>query len=79
MGVEMPDKPLPGQTRPDAYGRCPRGTQVVINGGCWIKMAVEIQRCPKDGYEYKGACYEPAYPPPRPNTSCPAESPDGGT
>ncbi|HZI14562.1 MAG TPA: serine/threonine-protein kinase [Myxococcus sp.] len=79
MGVEMPDKPFPWQARPDANGRCPRGTQVVINGGCWIEMRVNAQHCPKDGYEYKGWCYEPAVRMPRPNTSAPAEAPDGGT
>jgi serine/threonine-protein kinase len=79
IGLDMPDKPLPWQARPDAQGRCARDTQVAINGGCWIKVNIEDGRCPKDGYVYKGGCYEPAYPPPRPNTSCPTESRDGGT
>ncbi len=79
IGLDMPDRPLPGQVRPDAQGRCPRGTQVVINGGCWIEVNVKDGRCPKDGYVYKGGCYEPAGPLQRPNTSAPAESCDGGT
>jgi serine/threonine-protein kinase len=79
IGLDLPDKPFPWQTRPDAKGQCPRGTQVAINGGCWIKVNTEGRSCPKDAFVYKGGCYEPAAPfQPRPNTSCPSESRDGG-
>jgi len=79
IGLNMPDKPLPGQLRPDAQGRCPRDTQVAINGGCWLELRMKDGRCPKQGYIYKGGCYEPAAPLQRPNTSAPAESGDGGS
>ncbi len=77
IALDMPSKPFPKQSKPDAHGRCPKSTQVSINGGCWMKVDVPLERC-KDGYVYKGGCYEPAFPPPRPATSDPVESPDGG-
>ncbi|WP_370643898.1 serine/threonine-protein kinase [Myxococcus sp. RHSTA-1-4] len=74
IAVDLPPRPLPGQRRPDANGRCPRKPQVPINGGCWIKLTVELKDCGEDTYVYKGACYTPAFPPARPPTS----SPTGG-
>ncbi|NVI98260.1 serine/threonine protein kinase [Myxococcus sp. AM009] len=72
IGLEMPPRPFPGQTRPDASGRCPRKLQVPINGGCWVKLAVDnLKDCDEDGYVHKGACYGPAFPPMRPATSSP--------
>lgn len=34
IALDMPPKPLPGQTRPDANGRRPRRGQIPIRGGC---------------------------------------------
>ncbi|GHG73004.1 serine/threonine-protein kinase [Comamonas sp. JC664] len=76
IALEMPHRPFPGQTRPDATGRCPRKLQIPINGGCWVKLAVEnLKDCDEDGYVHKGACYGPAFPPTRPATSSPAHCP----
>ncbi|ABF91885.1 serine/threonine protein kinase [Myxococcus xanthus DK 1622] len=76
IALEMPPRPFPGQTRPDASGRCPRKLQVPINGGCWVKLAVDnLKDCDEDGYVHKGACYGPAFPPTRPATSSPAHCP----
>ena len=76
IALDMPHRPFPGQTRPDATGRCPRKLQVPINGGCWVKLAVEnLKDCDEDGYVHKGACYGPAFPPTRPATSSPAHCP----
>jgi serine/threonine-protein kinase len=69
IAADMPSTPLPGQPRPDASGRCPRRSQVAINGGCWLQLAADVKDCDEDGYVYKGACYIPAFPPPRPATA----------
>jgi hypothetical protein len=58
ISEEFPEQPLPGQLKPDAKGRCPK-KQIVINGGCWFKVEVDLGDCPKFGYEYQGACYAP--------------------
>ncbi len=78
IALDMPSKPLQGQVRPDANGRCPRGNHIPINGGCWVRVYVVPKDCPRDGYVYKDGCYEPAFPPPRPATSDPIEAPDAG-
>jgi serine/threonine protein kinase len=79
IGVELPPKPFPGQRRPDAQGRCPGKVQVAINGGCWRKVeATDKKDCDNDTYSYRGACYVPLYPPPRPATSGPTTQSDGG-
>ncbi|MCP3140823.1 serine/threonine protein kinase [Pyxidicoccus xibeiensis] len=78
IAVDVPPKPLPGQTRPDATGRCPHRTYTAINGGCWRKLAIEAKDCDASGdYVYRGACYTPVFPPQRPATSSPAAR-DGG-
>lgn len=71
IAVDMPPRPLPGQARPDANGRCRTRGQVAINGGCWKKLAVELKDCDEVDYVYKGSCYVPAFPPPRPGMSNP--------
>ncbi|MFP2926476.1 serine/threonine-protein kinase [Pyxidicoccus sp. 3LG] len=76
IAVDLPPRPLRGQTRPDASGRCPRRAQVPINGGCWLKLTVELKDCDEDSFVYKGGCYAPAFPPARPPTSSPAEDAD---
>ncbi|QSQ27600.1 serine/threonine protein kinase [Pyxidicoccus parkwayensis] len=75
IAVEVPPKPFPGQRRPDANGRCPR-SQVPINGGCWIKLTLDLKGCGEDTYLYKGACYTPAFPLAHPPTSSPTERGD---
>ncbi|MFP2906022.1 serine/threonine-protein kinase [Pyxidicoccus sp. 3LFB2] len=74
IAVDQPPKPLPGQTRPDATGRCPSRMMLPINGGCWTKQAVSPKDCDANFnyYVYKGVCYGPVFPPPRPSTSGPA-------
>jgi serine/threonine-protein kinase len=75
IAVDPPLKPLPGQKRPDANGRCPNNKlQVPINGGCWIKLPLDMKNCEGDSYYiYKGGCYVPVMPPTRPPTSSPVE------
>ena len=73
LAEDLPPRPFPGQRRPNANGRCPEKPQVPINGGCWIKLPVELKDCGEDGYVYKGACYMPVIPPTRPPTSSPTE------
>ena len=75
IAVDVPPQPVPGQTRPNASGRCPRSL-IPINGGCWKKLALDPKDCPEGDVVYQGACYTPAYPPARPPTSSPAERTD---
>jgi serine/threonine-protein kinase len=73
VAVDMPPKPFQGQRRPDANGRCPNKEQVVINGGCWRKLPVDVKDCDdSDGFEYRSACYFPVMVKQRPATSAPA-------
>jgi serine/threonine protein kinase len=76
IAVEVPPKPLPGQRRPDANGRCPSKLQVPINGGCWLRMVADTKECDQDSFAYKGACYFPVFPPTRVPTSRPTDRPD---
>jgi len=77
IAVEIPPRPIPGQRRPDANGRCPSKVHVPINGGCWIKLTMELKDCDKaDAYEHQGGCYTPAVPPARAPTSSPAARTD---
>ncbi len=78
MGVDLPSKPLRGQRRPDASGRCRSQNQVAINGGCWMKVPESPESCDDDSYVYKGSCYLPVFPRPPPPTSSPSDAPDGG-
>jgi serine/threonine protein kinase len=74
IAEEMPPDPQPGQTRPDAKGRCPRRQQVSLNGGCWIGLSVEQEECAVlHGQLYKGTCFVPFIPPGRRPTSSPAD------
>jgi len=75
IAVDVPPQPVPGQTRPNALGRCPRSL-IPINGGCWKKLALDPKDCPEGDVVYQGGCYTPAYPPARPPTSSPAERTD---
>lgn len=78
ISVDIPPKPLPGQARTDASGRCPGRALVPINGGCWMKLSVGLKDCDANFnfYVHKGECYGPYFPPARPPTSSPTERPD---
>jgi serine/threonine-protein kinase len=78
IGMDLPAKPFPGQSRPDATGRCADKMQAPINGGCWLKLEGDPKDCRERYYVYRGKCYAPAFPPPRPATSNPADAPDAG-
>ncbi|WP_407737883.1 serine/threonine-protein kinase [Hyalangium sp.] len=62
MAEDPLPEPLPGQTRPDAKGRCPRKRQVVLNGGCWLTFSLEPEECAGvNGQMFKGMCYVPFF------------------
>ncbi|WP_224244730.1 serine/threonine-protein kinase [Hyalangium gracile] len=70
-------QPVPGQTRADAKGRCPKGL-VSLNGACWTEYSWESEACLTLGGEMlKGVCYVPFIPPGRrhPPTSDPPRNP----
>nr|WP_275900321.1 serine/threonine-protein kinase [Pyxidicoccus trucidator] len=71
--AELPPKPFPNQRRPDGDGRCSGKGLVAINGGCWVKLPVELTDCDftTNGVTYRGACYVPVWTPQRPSTSGP--------
>ncbi|EAU69058.1 protein kinase [Stigmatella aurantiaca DW4/3-1] len=71
IGLDMPRKPFQGQLRPNGSNRCPRQTQIAINGGCWVALRDAHPPCGGEGYEWKGGCYYPAYDMPRQPTSEP--------
>lgn len=74
MAEQTLPEPQPGQTRPDAKGRCPRKRQVALNGGCWMTLSADQEECAEiNGQMYKSSCYVPAVPPGRPPTSSPAD------
>jgi hypothetical protein len=81
-GVQAEDtlpEPLPGQTRPNAKGRCPHPQQVSLNGGCWVQVDREkceaLKHSGYSGYLFKGACYMPVLLPGRQPTSHPVRKP----
>ncbi|MCY1015896.1 serine/threonine protein kinase [Pyxidicoccus sp. MSG2] len=75
--AELPPKPFPAQRRPDGEGRCPGKELVAINGGCWVKLSVDLKACgAADGFAYRGACYVPIMALPRPSTSGPTDRDD---
>jgi serine/threonine-protein kinase len=77
IAVDVPPKPLLGQRRPDGNGRCRGKMQVTINGACWRRLPVDLKDCDdEDGFEYRGACYQPVMTKPRPATSGPATRDD---
>lgn len=55
---EVPEKPLPGQRKPGADGRCPK-RQLAINGGCWVKVDLDPENCYGNVFVYQGGCYMP--------------------
>jgi serine/threonine protein kinase len=76
MVAEPLPEPLPGQTRPDANGRCPRKRQVALNGGCWLEILLDHDGCEElNGQMFKGTCYVPFVPPGHQSTSSPTHKP----
>jgi hypothetical protein len=58
-------EPLPGQARPDANGRCPGKGQLSLNGGCWVQIPFEREKCEGSGYVFTSQCYGPVLSHPR--------------
>jgi serine/threonine protein kinase len=80
MAEDALPEPLPGQTRPDAKGRCPRKEQIPLNRGCWLEVSLDGEACEGNGgHFFKGKCYLPIILPKkeRPPTSSPMEKPSG--
>jgi hypothetical protein len=64
IGYPMPPKPLKGQHKPP----CIEGTEVEINGGCWVTLERRAS-CPQGYAEHQGKCYMPVRdPPPEPRS-----------
>jgi hypothetical protein len=75
VALEVPPKPLPGQLKPDANGRCHKG-EYAINGGCWVKVDVsDPDDCKgiRNGVEFREGCYAPIFPLGREPTSAPVK------
>ncbi|MDC0710236.1 serine/threonine-protein kinase [Stigmatella sp. ncwal1] len=69
-------EPLPGQTRPNAKGRCPHPRQIPLNGGCWVKTSVDREGCEAlTGTMIDGNCYVPVATRERQPTSHPVCTP----
>jgi serine/threonine protein kinase len=77
MAEDALPEPLPGQTRPDAKGRCPHEVQISLNKGCWLKVSLDREACEKSGGRiFKGTCHVPVMlQQGRPPTSSPTEKP----
>lgn len=65
-------KPVTGQLKPDAKGRCP-AKQVALNGGCWTKVDLSPEECRGNGVMYQGSCHIPFFESSRSPTSAPQE------
>ncbi|MDC0711421.1 serine/threonine-protein kinase [Stigmatella sp. ncwal1] len=63
VALDMPQRPLPGQLKPDASGRCPGRNHTSLNGGCWRALKGGEDKCAEDENEYvhKGECYAPVF------------------
>ncbi|MDY7227166.1 serine/threonine protein kinase [Hyalangium rubrum] len=67
IGLEMPKRPFPGQVVPP----CKKGFEAEIEltpgkketRSCWIEVKAAEGLCKPNGYEYRGGCYLPVYPP----------------
>jgi hypothetical protein len=74
MSEDTLPEPLPGQTRPDEKGRCPRQGQVALNRGCWAVTASDREGCTElGGQMFRGTCYVPYVPRGRRPTSSPLD------
>jgi predicted Ser/Thr protein kinase len=69
LGLEMPKRPFTGQQLPP----CDRDLEVEVEltpgkketRSCWIRVYTATGTCKTKGYEYRGGCYLPSYPPPK--------------
>jgi serine/threonine protein kinase len=70
-------EPIPGQTRPDAKGRCPSKAHLALNGGCWVLIPFGREPCEESGYVFTTQCYGPVllHPRKRQPTSHPGTQP----
>ncbi|ADO74663.1 serine/threonine protein kinase [Stigmatella aurantiaca] len=69
-------EPMPGQTRPNAKGKCAHPRQIPLNGGCWVKTSVDREGCEVlTGTMIEGTCYLPVPLPKRQPTSYPVHTP----
>ncbi len=67
--LEMPKRPFPGQR----LAPCDRDfeREVELTEGqkdtrsCWIEIKVAAGKCKAKGYEHRGGCFLPSYPPPK--------------
>ena len=76
LAQEPLPEPQPGQTRPNATGRCPHKEQTALNQGCWAESSLGRELCAQlNGQMYKGRCYLPIILPRRPPTSSPTDKP----
>ncbi|ADO75845.1 Protein kinase [Stigmatella aurantiaca DW4/3-1] len=69
VALDLPQRPLPGQLKPDASGRCPGRSHTSLNGGCWRALEGGEEKCAEDEYVHKGKCYAPVFPRGRQPTS----------
>jgi hypothetical protein len=76
LAEEPLPEPQPGQTRPDAKGRCPHKGQTALNGGCWARLTLTRAECEDlGGSFFKNACYLPISARQRQPTSNPGHKP----
>jgi eukaryotic-like serine/threonine-protein kinase len=75
MAEEPLPEPMPGQTRPDAKGRCRHKRQVALNGACWVPFDPEACEALANGQMFKDRCYVPDLPRKRSSTSQPPLKP----
>lgn len=66
LHLDMPKRPWPGQN----LAPCVKGEEEIkLKGGartCWVEVRYKDPSvCKERGYEYKGLCYLPSYPPPK--------------
>ncbi|ADO75848.1 serine/threonine-protein kinase [Stigmatella aurantiaca] len=61
VALDLPQRPLPGQLKPDASGRCPGRSHTSLNGGCWRALKGGEEKCAEDEYVHKGECYAPVF------------------
>jgi hypothetical protein len=60
LAAESPPEPSEGQAQPDKKGRCPHPRQVILSGGCWLRMELSREECEAvSGQLYQGGCYVP--------------------
>jgi eukaryotic-like serine/threonine-protein kinase len=69
VSLDMPQRPLPGQLKPDAAGKCPGRSHTPLHGGCWRALKGGEESCGEDEYVHKGECYAPVFSRARQHTS----------